>query len=36
LQWERVLPEVEKLGISAEVRRKLFHDNAARAFKLAD
>jgi hypothetical protein len=34
LQWERVLPEVDKLGLPAAVRQKVLHDNAARAFKL--
>jgi len=34
LQWERVLPEVDKLGFGPEVRRKFLRENAVRAFKL--
>jgi len=34
LQWERVLGEVDALGLSAEVKQRFLHDNAARAFNL--
>ncbi len=34
LQWDRVLPEVDALGLPPDVRRKFLHDNAVRAFKL--
>ena len=34
LQWERVLGEVDALGLSADVRQRFLHDNAARAFNL--
>jgi predicted TIM-barrel fold metal-dependent hydrolase len=34
LQWERVLPEVDKLGLTPEVRAKFLRGNAVRAFKL--
>ena len=34
LQWERVLGEVDALGLSEEVKHRFLHDNAARAFNL--
>ena len=34
LQWERVLKEVDALGLSPEIRQRFLHDNAVTAFKL--
>jgi predicted TIM-barrel fold metal-dependent hydrolase len=34
LQWDRVVPEVDRLELPPDVRRKFLHDNAVRAFKL--
>lgn len=34
LRWERVLEEVDALGLPDEVRRRFLHDNAREAFKL--
>ena len=34
LQWDRVLKEVDGLGLPEDVQRKFLHDNAVTAFKL--
>jgi predicted TIM-barrel fold metal-dependent hydrolase len=34
LQWDRVLKEVDGLGLPPEVQQKFLHDNAVTAFKL--
>ena len=34
LRWERVLPDVEALGLPPEIRQRFLHDNAVRAFNL--
>ena len=34
LGWERVLPEVDRLGLVPEVKQRFLHDNAQRAFNL--
>jgi len=34
LQWQRVLPEVDALGLAPEVRQRFLHDNAVKAFNL--
>jgi hypothetical protein len=34
LQWERVLGEVDALGLSPEVKQRFLHDNAKTAFNL--
>ena len=34
LQWDRVLKEVDGLGLPEDVQRKFLHDNAVKAFKL--
>jgi predicted TIM-barrel fold metal-dependent hydrolase len=34
LQWERVLGEIDALGLPPDVRRKFLHDNAVKAFNL--
>ena len=35
LQWERVLGEIDELGLSPEVRQRFLRDNALAAFKLS-
>ena len=34
LQWDRVLREVESLGLAPDIQQRFLHDNAVRAFKL--
>jgi predicted TIM-barrel fold metal-dependent hydrolase len=34
LQWDRVLKEVDGLGLPEEVQRKFLYENALKAFKL--
>jgi predicted TIM-barrel fold metal-dependent hydrolase len=34
LQWDRVLPDVDALGLAPEIRQRFLRDNARRAFKL--
>jgi len=36
LQWERVLREVDALGLAPEIRQRFLHDNAMKAFKLPE
>ena len=36
LRWERVLPDVDALGLEPDVKRRFLHDNAVKAFALKE